>query len=51
LISVLQRDVYDDLIHVFLKIIREEGPAKLYNMLASGLIGVVPFIYITEVSP
>lgn len=43
MIGVLQRDVYNGLLHAFLKIIREEGPAELYSGLAASLIGVVPY--------
>ncbi|KAL9313295.1 hypothetical protein ACSQ67_018747 [Phaseolus vulgaris] len=39
----VQRDVYDGLLHAFVKIIREEGPAELYSGLAASLIGVVPY--------
>ncbi|XP_014498395.1 adenine nucleotide transporter BT1, chloroplastic/mitochondrial [Vigna radiata var. radiata] len=39
----VQRDVYDGLLHAFLKIIRDEGPAELYSGLTASLIGVVPY--------
>ncbi|KAF6151156.1 hypothetical protein GIB67_037364 [Kingdonia uniflora] len=39
----IQRDVYDNLLHAFIKIIREEGPAELYRGLTPSLIGVVPY--------
>ena len=40
---ILQSDVYHGLLHAFVKIIREEGPAQLYRGLAASLIGVVPY--------
>ncbi|KAH1244800.1 Adenine nucleotide transporter BT1, chloroplastic/mitochondrial [Glycine max] len=39
----VQSDVYHGLLHAFVKIIREEGPAQLYRGLAASLIGVVPY--------
>ncbi|XP_008792055.2 adenine nucleotide transporter BT1, chloroplastic/mitochondrial-like [Phoenix dactylifera] len=39
----IQRDVYDNLLHAFVKILREEGPAELYRGLPPSLIGVVPY--------
>lgn len=39
----MQRDVYDNLLHAFVKIVREEGPAELYRGLTPSLIGVVPY--------
>ncbi|KAI0515869.1 hypothetical protein KFK09_008537 [Dendrobium nobile] len=39
----IEKDVYDNLLHAFLKIIREEGPAELYRGLTPSLIGVVPY--------
>lgn len=40
---ILQRDVYNNLVHAFLKIVQEEGPAELYRGLTPSLIGVVPY--------
>lgn len=42
-IHKLQRDVYDNLLHAFLKIVKDEGPAELYRGLTPSLIGVVPY--------
>ncbi|XP_072960672.1 adenine nucleotide transporter BT1, chloroplastic/mitochondrial-like [Typha angustifolia] len=39
----IQRDVYDNFLHAFIKIVREEGPAELYRGLTPSLIGVVPY--------
>ncbi|XP_074584363.1 adenine nucleotide transporter BT1, chloroplastic/mitochondrial-like [Curcuma longa] len=39
----IQRGVYDNLLHAFVKIIREEGPAELFRGLTPSLIGVVPY--------
>ncbi|XP_068652994.1 adenine nucleotide transporter BT1, chloroplastic/mitochondrial-like [Aristolochia californica] len=39
----IQRDVYDNLLHAFMKILREEGPSELYRGLTPSLIGVVPY--------
>ncbi|XP_077220967.1 mitochondrial substrate carrier family protein [Tasmannia lanceolata] len=39
----IQRGVYDNFLHAFLKIVREEGPAELYRGLTPSLIGVVPY--------
>ncbi|XP_058074483.1 adenine nucleotide transporter BT1, chloroplastic/mitochondrial [Magnolia sinica] len=39
----IQRGVYDNLLHAFLKIVREEGPTELYRGLTPSLIGVVPY--------
>ncbi|KAL5698055.1 Adenine nucleotide transporter bt1 [Ranunculus cassubicifolius] len=39
----IQRDVYKNVVHAFLKIIQEEGPAELYRGLTPSLIGVVPY--------
>ncbi|KAG1330089.1 adenine nucleotide transporter BT1, chloroplastic/mitochondrial [Cocos nucifera] len=39
----IQRDAYDNLLHAFIKILREEGPAELYRGLTPSLIGVVPY--------
>lgn len=39
----LQRGIYDNLLHAFLKIVREEGPTELYRGLTPSLIGVVPY--------
>jgi solute carrier family 25 (mitochondrial phosphate transporter), member 23/24/25/41 len=40
---VPQREVYDDFLHAFVKIVREEGPAELYRGLTPSLIGVIPY--------
>lgn len=42
-ISYMQRDVYDNFLHAFVKILREEGPTELYRGLTPSLIGVVPY--------
>ncbi|RWR72404.1 Mitochondrial carrier protein [Cinnamomum micranthum f. kanehirae] len=39
----IQRGVYDNLLHAFLKIVQEEGPTELYRGLTPSLIGVVPY--------
>jgi len=39
----LQKDVYDNFLHAFVKILREEGPSDLYRGLTPSLIGVVPY--------
>ncbi|CAL9189185.1 unnamed protein product [Musa hybrid cultivar] len=39
----IQRDVYDNLLHAFLKIVCEEGPSELYRGLTPSLIGVMPY--------
>ncbi|KAK7410268.1 hypothetical protein VNO78_00923 [Psophocarpus tetragonolobus] len=39
----VQSDIYHGLLHAFMKIIQEEGPAALYRGLAASLIGVVPY--------
>ncbi|KAJ0987907.1 hypothetical protein J5N97_006263 [Dioscorea zingiberensis] len=39
----IQRGVYENLLHAFLKIVKEEGPAELYRGLTPSLIGVVPY--------
>ncbi|OAY72029.1 Adenine nucleotide transporter BT1, chloroplastic/mitochondrial [Ananas comosus] len=39
----IQRDVYDNFLHAFVKILREEGPTELYRGLTPSLIGVVPY--------
>lgn len=38
-----QRGVYENLLHAFIKIVKEEGPAELYRGLTPSLIGVVPY--------
>jgi hypothetical protein len=40
---VLQKDVYNNFLHAFVKILREEGPSELYRGLTPSLIGVVPY--------
>uniref|UniRef100_A0A0E0JX14 Uncharacterized protein n=1 Tax=Oryza punctata TaxID=4537 RepID=A0A0E0JX14_ORYPU len=37
------KDVYDNVLHAFVKIVREGGPGELYRGLAPSLIGVVPY--------
>ncbi|MQL94885.1 hypothetical protein Taro_027545 [Colocasia esculenta] len=39
----IQRDVYDNLLHAFVKIVSEEGPAELYRGLIPSVIGVIPY--------
>uniref|UniRef100_A0ACD5U7V6 Uncharacterized protein n=1 Tax=Avena sativa TaxID=4498 RepID=A0ACD5U7V6_AVESA len=39
----IQRGVYDNFVHAFVKIVREEGPTELYRGLTPSLIGVVPY--------
>ncbi|XXG47800.1 hypothetical protein AAC387_Pa02g2380 [Persea americana] len=39
----IQRGIYDNLLHAFLKIVREEGLTELYRGLTPSLIGVVPY--------
>lgn len=39
----IQRGVYKNLSHAFLKICEEEGPRELYRGLSSSLIGVIPY--------
>jgi solute carrier family 25 (mitochondrial phosphate transporter), member 23/24/25/41 len=41
--SFLQKDVYNNFLHAFVKILREEGPSELYRGLTPSLIGVVPY--------
>ncbi|KAL6839499.1 hypothetical protein ACP4OV_030769 [Aristida adscensionis] len=41
--SSLQKDVYNNFLHAFVKIVQEEGPAELYRGLTPSLIGVVPY--------
>jgi solute carrier family 25 (mitochondrial phosphate transporter), member 23/24/25/41 len=40
---VLQREVYDNFLHAFVKIVGEEGPSELYRGLTPSLIGVIPY--------
>ncbi|KQK07274.1 adenine nucleotide transporter BT1, chloroplastic/mitochondrial [Brachypodium distachyon] len=39
----IQRGVYDNFLHAFVKIVREEGFTELYRGLTPSLIGVVPY--------
>ncbi|KAK1298304.1 hypothetical protein QJS10_CPB14g01041 [Acorus calamus] len=39
----IQRGAYNNLLHAFLKIVQEEGPAELYRGLTPSLIGVIPY--------
>lgn len=39
----IQRGVYDNFLHAFVKIVHEEGPTELYRGLTPSLIGVVPY--------
>jgi hypothetical protein len=41
--TIVQRGVYDNFLHAFVKIIREEGPTEMYRRLTPSLIGVVPY--------
>jgi hypothetical protein len=40
---LLQKDVYNNFLHCFVKIVQEEGPSELYRGLTPSLIGVVPY--------
>ncbi|RWW15007.1 hypothetical protein GW17_00021181 [Ensete ventricosum] len=42
-VLLVQRDIYDNLLHAFLKIVLEEGPSELYKGLTPSLIGVMPY--------
>lgn len=42
--------MYDNLLHAFVKIVREEGPLELYRGLLPSLIGVVPYAAINYCS-
>ncbi|KAI3996209.1 hypothetical protein MKX01_005312 [Papaver californicum] len=39
----VQRDVYNNLLHAFVKIVQEEGVGELYRGLTPSLIGVIPY--------
>ncbi|XP_031489289.1 adenine nucleotide transporter BT1, chloroplastic/mitochondrial-like [Nymphaea colorata] len=39
----IQRGIYNNTLHAFLKIVEEEGPGGLYRGLTPSLIGVVPY--------
>ncbi|MCL7051214.1 hypothetical protein MKW94_009937 [Papaver nudicaule] len=39
----VQRDVYNNLLHAFVKIVRDEGFGELYRGLTPSLIGVIPY--------
>jgi solute carrier family 25 (mitochondrial phosphate transporter), member 23/24/25/41 len=39
----MQRGVYENVAHAFVKILHEEGPSELYRGLTPSLIGVVPY--------
>lgn len=39
----IQRGVYDNFLHAFVKIVHEEGPSELYRGLTPSLIGVIPY--------
>ncbi|WVZ79493.1 hypothetical protein U9M48_027065 [Paspalum notatum var. saurae] len=39
----IEKDVYNNFLHAFVKIMREEGPSELYRGLTPSLIGVVPY--------
>lgn len=39
----IEKDVYNNFLHAFVKIVREEGPSELYRGLTPSLIGVVPY--------
>ncbi|RZR92968.1 hypothetical protein BHM03_00021360 [Ensete ventricosum] len=42
-VLLVQRDIYDNLLHAFLKIVLEEGPSELYRGLTPSLIVVMPY--------
>ena len=42
--------MYDNLLHAFLKIVKEEGPRELYRGLLPSLIGVIPYAAINYAS-
>ncbi|RLN13034.1 hypothetical protein C2845_PM09G18230 [Panicum miliaceum] len=39
----IEKDDYNNFLHAFVKILREEGPSELYRGLTPSLIGVVPY--------
>ncbi|KAL6630034.1 hypothetical protein ACP70R_029799 [Stipagrostis hirtigluma subsp. patula] len=39
----IEKDAYENVVHAFVKILREEGPSELYRGLTPSLIGVVPY--------
>ncbi|KAG8075372.1 hypothetical protein GUJ93_ZPchr0006g44184 [Zizania palustris] len=39
----IEKNVYDNFLHAFVKILQEEGPSELYRGLTPSLIGVVPY--------
>lgn len=39
----MQREVYRNFLHAFVKIVQEEGPSELYRGLTPSLIGVIPY--------
>ncbi|XP_002973709.2 adenine nucleotide transporter BT1, chloroplastic/mitochondrial [Selaginella moellendorffii] len=39
----VQRGVYDNLLHAFLKIVQDEGPLELYRGLVPSVIGIIPY--------
>uniref|UniRef100_A0A0A8Y8K7 Uncharacterized protein n=1 Tax=Arundo donax TaxID=35708 RepID=A0A0A8Y8K7_ARUDO len=39
----IEKDVYNNFLHAFVKILQEEGPSELYRGLTPSLIGVVPY--------
>ncbi|CAN6441898.1 unnamed protein product [Victoria cruziana] len=39
----IQRDIYNNMVHAFLKIVEEEGLGGLYRGLTPSIIGVVPY--------
>lgn len=42
--------MYDNLLHAFVKICKEEGPTELYRGLLPSLIGVIPYAAINYCS-
>lgn len=46
----LQHGMYDNLLHAFVKICKEEGPMELYRGLLPSLIGVIPYAAINYCS-
>ncbi|XP_024380479.1 adenine nucleotide transporter BT1, chloroplastic/mitochondrial [Physcomitrium patens] len=46
----VEHGMYDNLLHAFVKIVREEGPLELYRGLLPSLIGVVPYAAINYCS-
>ena len=49
-LSLLQHGMYNNLLHAFVKIVKEEGPMELYRGLLPSLIGVIPYAAINYCS-